>query len=196
ETLKITILSYEENIMSFIIYQAGLLLSAAVFGFFLAFYYDIYNLILAFFKQTSLLRVIGDLIWWLTALFLLLIFWFRILPGEIRLSVLLWQALGFCFFRVFFHPDLQKKEKSIRAKLQKSKSQNHESDDHRQKTKKVFFKPIQLFSAKIFRFSQFFWHIKSQAEIKINKKRDFVRNKLAVFSKKNDDDQPPFEDLS
>ena len=99
--------------MNFVAYQVSQLSAALIFGMLLALYYDLYRFSVILFKIRKLMLSLSDLLWWLSVLIFFSYFWYVILAGDMRLTLFLWQALGFLLFRVYISPYLKKIEKKI-----------------------------------------------------------------------------------
>lgn len=99
--------------MNFVLYQLTQIAAALLMGMLLAFYYDVYRLMVIFFNIRKALLAFFDLLWWLSVLVLFGLFWYVLLAGDMRLVLFLWQGLGFGFFRIYFSPGLRKVEKKL-----------------------------------------------------------------------------------
>lgn len=99
-----------------ITYQLGQLVAATLFGFMLGLYYDIYNLLLFWGNIKKYLRGVLDFLWWATVFSALFLFWYGFLGWEVRFSILLWMAIGFCLYMASLHFLFLRAKKRIRPR--------------------------------------------------------------------------------
>lgn len=98
--------------MEIITNQFFQLAAALSCGVFLGFFYDIYRLICHKFRLNIFWQAAADILWWLAVFCLLFLFWFFLSPGEMRLMVFFWQAVGFFLYRLYARsPVLQARRK-------------------------------------------------------------------------------------
>jgi len=97
------------------------LAAAICCGAFLGFFYDFYRLICHKFHLNKILQAAGDILWWLAAFCLLFLFWFFLSPGEMRLLVFFWQAVGFLLYRLYARSSVLRARRKIHIQVKEAR---------------------------------------------------------------------------
>lgn len=139
--------------MEMISYQFGQLAAAALFGLLLGLYYDGYSLFLALTRLKGWGRAVLDFLWWVSAFAVLFLFWYLVLAWPIRMGLLLWLALGFCFYMAFFHGFFMLIRRRLLAKAQQLPLKKLPVE----KWRLFAAKPLDDFGAWVFGPARFFW---------------------------------------